>query len=55
MQFRLSTLLILLAIAPPLLAGAWWGWRERQQRRAEAAEAERLENHVFPYSFDLTR
>ena len=26
MQFRLRTLLIVLAIVPPLLAGAWWAW-----------------------------
>jgi hypothetical protein len=24
MRFRLRTLLILLAVGPPLLAGAWW-------------------------------
>jgi cytochrome c-type biogenesis protein CcmH/NrfG len=55
MRFRLRTLLIVLAVLPPLLAGAWWGWREWQQRSAAASEAERLENQVFPYSFDLTR
>ena len=26
MQYRLRTLLILLAIGPPVLAGAWWAW-----------------------------
>jgi hypothetical protein len=37
MQYRLRTLLILLAIGPPMLAGAWVAWlsyRERQHRRA---------------------
>jgi len=32
MRFRLRTLLILLAVLPPLLAGAWWccaAWRAR--------------------------
>jgi hypothetical protein len=36
MQFRLRTLLILLAILPPLLAVVWWGygrWRERLERK----------------------
>jgi hypothetical protein len=26
-------LLILLAVLPPVLWGAWWGWREWQSRR----------------------
>jgi hypothetical protein len=26
MRFRLRTLLILLAVGPPVLAGAWWAW-----------------------------
>jgi hypothetical protein len=29
MHFRLRTLLVMLAILPPLLAGVWWTWRER--------------------------
>jgi hypothetical protein len=33
MQFRLRTLLIVLAIGPPMLAGAWWGLREWQFRK----------------------
>ena len=36
MRYRLRTLLILLAILPPLLAGAWWkysAWRIEQARR----------------------
>ena len=38
MRYRLRTLLIFLAIGPPLLAGAWWGygkWREEQERQEE--------------------
>jgi hypothetical protein len=31
MRYRLRTLLILLAIVPPLLAGAWWGWAAWRQ------------------------
>ena len=38
MRYRLRTLLILLAILPPLLACAWWGWSEWQARRAAAAQ-----------------
>jgi hypothetical protein len=26
MRYRLRTLLILLAIGPPMLAGVWWAW-----------------------------
>ena len=35
MRYRLRTLLILLAILPPLLAVSWWtysAWMERQSR-----------------------
>jgi hypothetical protein len=37
MRFRLRTLLILLAVLPPLIAGAWWGysnWYANQEHRA---------------------
>ncbi len=27
MRYRLRTLLILLAVGPMVLAGAWWGWQ----------------------------
>ena len=36
MRYRLRTLLIMLALGPPVLAGAWWGyaaWKAEQQRR----------------------
>jgi hypothetical protein len=29
MRYRLRTLLILLALGPPLVAGVWWGIRPR--------------------------
>ena len=35
MQYRLRTLLILMAIGPPMLAWSWFGWldyREHQRR-----------------------
>jgi hypothetical protein len=48
MRYRLRTLLLALAILPPLLAGGWiWGWREyrdwhervaRERLRAEAQQ-----------------
>ena len=41
MRYRLRTLLIVLALGPVVLAGAWWGygkWREEKDRR----ETERL-------------
>jgi len=37
-RYKLRTLLILLAILPPLLAFGWWkysAWREAERRRAE--------------------
>jgi len=43
MRFRLRTLLILLAVLPPLLAGAWWKyseWRAEQARRKALIELE---------------
>jgi len=33
MRFRLRTLLIVLALGPPVLAGAWYAWREWQLSR----------------------
>ena len=36
MHYRLRTLLIVLALGPPVLAGVWWGygkWQEEQRRR----------------------
>jgi len=33
MRYRLRTLLIVMALGPPLIAGAWWGWSEWQTRR----------------------
>jgi hypothetical protein len=35
-RFRLRTLLILLAVGPPMLAGAWWGILEYRRQVAEA-------------------
>lgn len=36
MRYRLRTLLIVLALGPPLLGAAWWGyckWHEECERR----------------------
>jgi hypothetical protein len=35
MRYRLRTLLIVLALGSPVIAGAWWGWckwRDEQER-----------------------
>jgi hypothetical protein len=32
MRYRLRTLLILLAIGPPVLAGVWFGWQVAAER-----------------------
>jgi hypothetical protein len=52
-RYRLRTLLIALAILPPLLAGSWvWGWREyrdwqeRLHRDHLRAEAQQLLEQV---------
>ena len=43
MQYRLRTLLIVLALGPPLIAGGWWGWSEYREWR----ERERLLRALF--------
>ena len=59
MRFRLRTLLIVLAILPPLMAWGWWkydAWKVEQERRAaEAAAAAEAENAVFSFSFGISR
>jgi hypothetical protein len=35
MQFRLCTLLIVLALGPPVLAGAWWAYNRYRPRSNE--------------------
>jgi hypothetical protein len=45
MRYQLHTLLIILALGPPVLAGGWWvrgNWREW---RDEQARVTRLRNH----------
>jgi len=44
MRYRLRTLLILLAVLPPVLAVGWWkysAWRAEQERQRMAAEISR--------------
>ena len=36
MCYRLRTLMILLVIGPPLMAGAWWGYQREVERRRKA-------------------
>jgi len=41
-RYQLRTLLLLLAILPPLLAGGWWkysAWKAEQERRARYLRA----------------
>jgi hypothetical protein len=42
MQYRLRTLLILMAILPPLLAVGHWQWSEYKARQAKRAYLGRL-------------
>jgi hypothetical protein len=50
MRFRLRTLLIVLAILPPLVAGTWWrysAWQaEQAKQRAIEAEADPVAEHA---------
>ena len=53
MRFRLRTLLILLAVGPPVLA---WGWRDsRQYRAARATVSARQAELAFARSQKLNR
>jgi hypothetical protein len=36
MRFRLRTLLIVLALGPPVLAAGWWAWSKWREERPEA-------------------
>jgi hypothetical protein len=36
MRYRLRTLLIVVAIMPPILAGAWFGWLAYRARQRES-------------------
>jgi hypothetical protein len=54
MRYRLRTLLIALAILPPLLAGGWiWGWREfaewkqHQEQERQAAEVQQILEQIL--------
>jgi len=51
MRCRLRTLLIVLALGPPALAGLWWGYRDWQARRAAALERQA----VFQFYIGITR
>jgi hypothetical protein len=55
MHYRLRTLLIVLAILPPLLAVVWWKYAayKDEQERQRAAEAKR--EAVFSFYIGITR
>ncbi len=42
MRYRLRTLLIVLALGPPLLAGAIWGWLEIRRLSEMSRIADRI-------------
>jgi hypothetical protein len=42
-RYKLRTLLILLAVGPPLLAGAWWIGQKEIERRRQRSFAELIE------------
>jgi len=48
MRYRLRTLLILMAVLPPMLAGAWSAYRERLRR------AEHLRQEHFRLMMTIT-
>jgi len=50
LRYKLRTLLILLALLPPLLAVGWWGysvWKAERARRAAEAERQKIFNFYF--------
>lgn len=57
MRYRLRTLLILLAVLPPLLAVGWWNyatWRAERDRRAAEAALKREEDSLRAKQQQLT-
>jgi hypothetical protein len=55
-RYKLRTLLILLAVLPPLLAEGWWkysAWRAERARQ-EAVEAERARRKTLHDLIELT-
>jgi hypothetical protein len=45
LRYHLRTLLIVLALGPPLIAAGWWGWgkwRDRQERLQVEREIMRM-------------
>jgi hypothetical protein len=47
MRFRLSTLLIVLALGPPVLAWGWNGYRAHVRARELAALEDAIEKYKF--------
>jgi hypothetical protein len=43
MRYRLRTLLIVLALEPPLIAGAWWGWLKYRATKRGIPDIEELQ------------
>jgi hypothetical protein len=56
MRYRLRTLLIVLALGPPVLAVGWWEYsaRRAEQGREEAIEAERARRKALDNLIELT-
>jgi len=52
LRYRLRTLLILLAILPPLL---WFGWTKYEAWKAEQARRAAAEKAAFNFFFGATR
>ena len=42
MQFRLRTLLIVLAVGPVVLAGTWFGWQRHLEYKRQQREFDEL-------------
>jgi hypothetical protein len=46
MRYRLRTLLILLALGPPLLAGAWYCWQTYREANRVIPDIEELQELI---------
>jgi hypothetical protein len=56
MRYRLRTLLILLAVLPPLLAGLWFAWQRHleEQRNREVDELiELITTTIAPDTWEI--
>ena len=55
MRYRLRTLLIVLAVLPPLIAAGWWGYAQWQTERQRQAAEQEQQRQVFSFYLGTMR